>query len=312
MARTDCWVGMLVRWLKRGGAFVLGVMVMASGGMGCLGQTKQVAVATSPVEMEWMTWPELKRAIHSQGKTTVLVYNGGTEQRGPQAITAGHTFIARALARQIAIKLGNALVAPVLPYSVNNASKDLPGTIGISGTLFAAMNEEIAEQLIVNGFKNVVLMGDHGGGQKELAEVAHKLDAKYAGKGIRVIYCDDIYWKAGEDFGDWLRQHNYPVGTHASIMDTSEMLYLGNGQNWVRKELLPTALGDPEPESDDPLDTDPTSILQPPSKPARKPLNNGIIGDARRSSLEIGKRISQLKIDYAVAQIRRLLNTSQK
>ncbi len=278
----------------------------------CSGQVKSSVKDTSPVEMEMMTWPELKRAIHSQGKTTVLVYNGGTEQRGPQAITAGHTFIARALARQIAIKLGNALVAPVLPYSVNNASKDLPGTIGISGTLFAAMNEEIAEQLIVNGFKNVVLMGDHGGGQKELAEVAHKLDAKYAGKGIRVVYCDDIYWKAGEDFGDWLQQHGYPVGTHASIMDTSEMLYLGNGQNWVRKELLPTALGDPEPASDDLLDSDPASVLQLPNKPARKPINNGIIGDARRSSVEIGRRISQLKVDYAVAQIRRLLNTSQR
>ena len=30
-----------------------------------------------------MTWPEVKAAM-AAGKTTALVYNGGTEQRGPQ------------------------------------------------------------------------------------------------------------------------------------------------------------------------------------------------------------------------------------
>ena len=72
----------------------------------------------------------------------------------------------------IALKLGNAIAAPVLPFSPNNASADLPGTIGLTAPLFAQINEQVAEQLIKTGFKNVVLMGDHGGGQKELKEVA--------------------------------------------------------------------------------------------------------------------------------------------
>src|ERR1019366_6609966 len=145
----------------------------------------------------------------------------------------------------IAQKLGNAIVAPVLPFSVNNASADLPGTIGITGPLFAALNEQLAEQLIANGFKNVVLMGDHGGGQKELSEVATKLDAKYAPQGIRVVYCSDVYQKVGVDFNKWLVEHNLPVGAHASIKDTSEMLYLGGDKGWVRKELIATAVGEP-------------------------------------------------------------------
>jgi creatinine amidohydrolase/Fe(II)-dependent formamide hydrolase-like protein len=41
--------------------------------------------------------------------------------------------------------------------------------------------------------------------------------------------------------------------------------------------------------------------------PTVKRVNNGISGDARRSSPEIGKRVSDMKVDYAVAQIRRLL-----
>jgi len=248
-----------------------------------------VSGVAQQVDFELMTWPELKHAIHDEGKTTVLLFNGGTEQRGPQGVAGAHTLIARILGREIAQKLGNAIVAPVIPFSINNASPDLPGTIGIPGPVFASLNEAVAEQLIVNGFKNVVLMGDHGGGQKELAEVAKKLDAKYSEKGIRVVYCSDIYEKVGTDFNKWLTDHNLPVGSHASIKDTSELWYLGGDQGWIRKDQIATAFSEPRK----------------PGEPRK--VGNGISGDARKSSPEIGKVVSDMKVAYAVAQIRQLL-----
>jgi len=244
------------------------------------------------VDFEMMTWPEVKAAIHQQGKTTALVYNGGTEQRGPQNVNGGHTLMGRATVHAIALKLGNAIAAPVLPFSPNNASADLPGTIGLTPELFAAINEQVAEQLIKSGFRNVVLMGDHGGGQKDLKAVAEKLDRKYSGRGIRVIFCSDVYQKAQDDFDKWCAEHGYSYGGHANISDTSEMMYLGGDKGWVRMNMLPAALGDPEPA---------------PGKPAVHKVNNGITGDARRSSAELGKRYFAMKVDYAVNQIHRLL-----
>ena len=253
-------------------------------------------VAQKPVvEFEMMTWAEVKKAIHEEGKTTVLVYNGGTEQRGPQNVNGGHNLMARETVRAIALKLGNAITAPVMPFSVNEASADLPGTIGITGPLFAAINEQVAEQLIKSGFKNVVLMGDHGGGQKELGEVARKLDAKYASQGIRVVFADEMYEKAQGDYEKWLAENKYPSGGHASVMDTSEMLYLGGDKGWVRKDLIPTAVGDPVRRRGDAVD------------PNAKRVNNGITGDARPSTPELGKRIFDMKVDYAVRQIKQLL-----
>ena len=38
-------------------------------------------------------------------------------------------------------------------------------------------------------------------------------------------------------------------------------------------------------------------------------VNNGITGDARRSNIAIGKRHFDMKVDYAVAQIRQSLGT---
>jgi creatinine amidohydrolase len=255
--------------------------------------------ASSKYDLEMMTWPELKDAI-AKGKTTALVYNGGTETRGPQNVNGGHTLMAHATVLAIAEKLGNAIAAPVMPFSQNDARAELPGTIGLTAPLFAAVNEQVAEQLIKNGFKNVVLMGDHGGGQKELGEVAKKLDEKYAEKGIHVVFCDEVYAKAQGDFDKWLEEKGYPASSHAGIPDTSEMLYLGGDKGWVRKELIATAVGDPVRKPGETRD------------PNAKRVNNGITGDARRSTPELGKMAFDIKVEYAVAQIHRLLPATGK
>jgi len=270
-----------------------------------------VFAQNSDVDFGMMTWPEVKAAM-AAGKTTILVYNGGTEQRGPQCVNAGHTLIAYESAVAIARKLGNALVAPVLPFSPNRASAALPGTIGLTTELFAAINEQVAEQLIITGFKNVVLMGDHGGGQQQLGEIARKLSEKYADKGVKVVWASDVYAKAHDDFDSWLEAHGYPYSTHAGIPDTSEMLYLGGDKGWVRKDLIATAVGDPavrgrggdgggngrggRGRGRGPAD---------PHAPPR--INNGIQGDARRSTAELGKMVFDMKVDYGVRQIHELL-----
>jgi creatinine amidohydrolase/Fe(II)-dependent formamide hydrolase-like protein len=135
-------------------------------------------------------------------------------------------------------------------------------------------------------------MGDHGGGQKELGEVAEKLDQKYSSQGIRVVFCGDVYKKANDDFDKWLVANGYPLSTHAGIADTSEMLYLGGDKAWVRKNLVGSALGDSPPPQG--------------SQPERR-INNGITGDARRSTAALGKRAFEMKVDYAASQIRHLL-----
>jgi creatinine amidohydrolase len=138
------------------------------------------------VEFEMMTWVEVKEALAS-GKTTALVYTGGTEQRGPQNVNGGHNLMGRETVKAIALQLGNAIAMPVLPYTPNNASAQLPGTIGLTNELLAAVLERITEQTIVTGFKNVILMGDHGGGQPNTyRDLAKKLDDKYAPQGVHV------------------------------------------------------------------------------------------------------------------------------
>jgi creatinine amidohydrolase len=255
------------------------------------------------VELQMMTWAEIKHAVQEEGMINVIVYNGGVEQRGPQNVSGGHNLMGEETSRAIALQVGHTLVAPVIPYSVNEAPASLPwGTIGLTGPIFKDLNERVAEQLIKNGFKNVFLMGDHGGGQKEMGEVAKELDAKYSAQGVHVYFCDEMYEKAQNDYWKWLEANKYPSYGHASIMDTSEMLYLstrnGGDEGWVRKDLIKTAVGDPVPVRGEKRD---------PNAPR---VNNGITGDARPSTPELGKKIFDMKVDYAVRQMKQFLGAT--
>jgi creatinine amidohydrolase len=145
-------------------------------------------------------------------------------------------------------------------------------------------------------------MGDHGGGQPQVfAAVARKLDQKYASKGVHVYFCDDVYAKAQGDMERWLEANGYPRSSHAGIPDTSEMMYLGGDKGWVRAELIETALGDP--------------VLPPGERGLRGAgaarINNGITGDGRRSTPELGKKAFDMKVEYAVRQIQGFLNRAQ-
>ena len=254
------------------------------------------------VEFELMTWPEVYRAIHKEGKTTALIYFGGTESRGPQNVNGGHTIMGRANVKAIALKLGNAIALPVIPYSQNNASNQATGTIGLTAEIQGMLAEQLAEQAIATGFNNVIFLNDHGGGTAVYAQVAKKLEDKYrsaelAPKNIHVFYADTVYAKAQGDFDEWLKKNNLPVSGHAGIPDTSTMMLLQSLEKkpneYTRLDLLPVAVTVPDP-------TDPK---------ATPPVASGVSGDGRLSDIKYGKMAMDIKIDYATKQIQAFLKS---
>jgi creatinine amidohydrolase len=64
-----------------------------------------------------LTWVEVRDAI-AAGKTTAIIFVGSSEQNGPHMAVGKHNFIARYCAEQIAGKLGDALVYPVIPFAI--------------------------------------------------------------------------------------------------------------------------------------------------------------------------------------------------
>src|SRR5260370_19639994 len=132
----------------------------------CFGSAAS-AQAADNVLMERLTSYEIRDAI-AAGKTTVIVPSGGTEQNGPNMAVGKHNFRAVANADDIARRLGNALVAPVIVYvpegnyDAPTGHMPYPGTLGVPEAVYAQVLEYVVRSLKLSGFRDIVLIGDHG------------------------------------------------------------------------------------------------------------------------------------------------------
>ncbi len=71
--------------------------------------TTSPAIYARSLFIEELTWQEV-RAELADGKTTAIIFAGSTEQNGPQMALGKHNFIARYLAEQIALNLGDEML----------------------------------------------------------------------------------------------------------------------------------------------------------------------------------------------------------
>lgn len=150
--------------------------------------------ALDSVWMEELTWMEVRDAI-SGGKTTALILTGGVESNGPYLATGKHNFILKVMGDAIARKLGNALVAPVVTLEPGrpDGERVAPGSVFVSQATYRGVLTDMAESLRGMGFTNVILMGDSGGNQKAMQEVAAALNTKYNGKPARFFFIPEYY-----------------------------------------------------------------------------------------------------------------------
>jgi creatinine amidohydrolase len=179
--------------------------------------------------LEELTWLEVRDAIRA-GKTTIIVPTGGMEQNGPYLATGKHNYVNRAGCEAIARKLGNALCAPNVAFVPEgtfdppSGAMMYPGSIGVSDATFQALLSDIANSFRVTGFENVILIGDSGGNQRGMKEVASTLSAKWAGGKTRIHYISDYYDRFNEvaDFAEktfgWKQ---VPDGSHDDALITA-------------------------------------------------------------------------------------------
>ena len=150
-----------------------------------------------------------------------------------------------ALAGKIAAALGHVLVAPVVAYvpegSITPPTEHMcfPGTITVSDEVFEGVLESAARSFKLHGFTDIVLIGDHGGYQKDLGIVAARLNADWSKTPVRAHFIPEYYTSSLSAFASELIAHGArpsEIGTHAGLADTSLMLALD--PKLVRKERL--------------------------------------------------------------------------
>ena len=235
------------------------------------------------VFLEELTWDELAMLIKG-GKTTAIIGTAGTEQKGPHMAIGEHKYVTTYTADKIARALGNAIVAPVVTYVPEGSWENPRGHMTKAGSItlpedrFRTLLELIARSLRGSGFKDLVLIGDSGGNQQGMEAVATKLNEEWKGTGVRLHFIGDYYTKAQSASQNWIADTaklmpRDSIGSHANIMDTSQLLF-------IHPELVKT------------------------DRYKQATSANGVTGNPSKASKEIGRKLLDIKISVALAQIR--------
>ena len=143
-------------------------------------------------DMNRINWMEFRDAVPSRVRTVLLptgtlephgVANNGADNTAPEAM-------ARTIARRV-----NAMVAPTLPYGITGSMAAYPGAFGIEEAAYRPFIRQVLEGLARNGFRNIVILNGHGGGQTAvLNAVAAEVAAE---RGVRTLVVN--WWSFASD-----------------------------------------------------------------------------------------------------------------
>ena len=240
------------------------------------------------VFLEELTWIEVRDAI-AAGKTTIIIPTGGTEQNGPHLVLGKHNYLVKYKAGEIAARLGNALVAPVVSY-VPEGDVDPPtghmryaGTITTPQDVFAKVLEYAARSFKQHGFLDVVLIGDSGGNQEGQRLVAAALNKEWASTPVRIHHITAYYPGRGDDWVVSQGVSAEDVGTHAGTHDTASLMYINPSMLRFDRMTVGKA-GD----------------------------GQGHVGNPAKATALFGRRILEMQIDDATTQIRELRVSSRR
>jgi creatinine amidohydrolase/Fe(II)-dependent formamide hydrolase-like protein len=240
--------------------------------------------AVDSVFIEDLTWMEIRDALKG-GVDTVIVPTGGVEQNGPYLVTGKHNVVLRGTTEAIARKLGQTLVAPIVPFvpegDIDPPSQHMlyPGTISVSEATFEALLTDICSSLKTHGFKKIVLIGDSGGNQAGMKAVAAALSTKWKGTGCQIVFIPEYYSAA--PVTKWLEGQG--------IKQVSEGLH----DDFAMEATM--------------LAIDPTSVRMQQRLAAGNFRINGVDLSPAEKTIEIGKKIIGVRADNTIDAIRKAL-----
>src|SRR5262245_57960406 len=128
----------------------------------------------------------------------VILPVGAVEQHGPHLPVGTDYFVVERIARAAATELAKdipALVAPTMPFGSSHHHFPFGGTLSLSTETYYRVLYDLAESLIVDGFRRIFMLNGHGGNHELIQLVARDLALKHAAHLAAASYWT-IAWDA--------------------------------------------------------------------------------------------------------------------
>src|SRR5262245_43475922 len=149
---------------------------------------------------EELTWMEIRDLIKAGKASTIIIGTGGVEQNGPYVAGGKHNFVLQTVLPYIARAIPNSLIAPIVKFvpegriePTTSGHMNYPGTISLEAATFEALLRDVCRSYKAHGFTDIILIGDSGGNQTGMKNVADTLNARWASETTRVHYLTEYY-----------------------------------------------------------------------------------------------------------------------
>jgi creatinine amidohydrolase len=245
---------------------------------------------TDTIMLEELTWPLVEKAVND-GYKTILVPVGSIEQHGYHLPLSTDCLLGEALARKLAKKMGNTLVAPVLRPGCSVHHLAFPGSLDVSPETLMAMIRDVVFSLDHHGFENIILLPSHGGNFAPVATITQEIAPKLK---ANLIAMGDLMGLIGkmQEVAVEMGIPREAVGGHACAGETS--ILLAYRPDLVRMQhAKPGYIG--------PF----TTKYQ--RKGFRALTPTGVMGDPCPATKEAGERMIEKITDMYLAAIKREL-----
>ncbi|WP_228726127.1 mycofactocin biosynthesis peptidyl-dipeptidase MftE [Prauserella sediminis] len=209
-------------------------------------------------------WPEV-------GESVLAVPLGATEQHGPHLPLDTDTTIAADLARRLAARVPDVVVAPAVPYGASGEHAGFPGTLSIGTPALEHLLVELGRS--ADGFRGVVFVNGHGGNTEALRAAVRLL--REEGRHV-------LAWAPSGPADD----------SHAGRTETSAMLHLRPDD--VRLHVAAAGATAPLPELLDALREGGVGAVS----------ANGVLGDPAGASAADGLRLLEAWADHLASAVR--------
>lgn len=238
----------------------------------------------TPRRWDLMTTTEIEEMLKS-GMDLAILPCGATEQHGPALATGCDTLSPERIAWLASAKTG-VPVLPAIPYGISlGHTHKWPGTISLTPQTFITVVLEIAKWAVASGIKRLIFLNGNGPNIPPLECARIQLRHDFPDCRFRVVSlfdvskrCTEYYMADGEDI-------------HANRGETALLMHL------LPEAVRPEALVDEE-------DVTPGLIF---SYDMTRTTESGVVGHARASSVEEGKKLADMLVDDFVAFLEKAL-----
>jgi len=123
--------------------------------------------------LEEMSWTEVQEMMKTEN--TVLIPTGSVEVEGPHLPLAVDSIVAMEIARRVADRVEDTVVAPLVNVTYSDWHMGFPGTMTLSMPTHMQVLKEICQSLIHHGFKRFFFVNSHVGNDSAIWTVGNEI-----------------------------------------------------------------------------------------------------------------------------------------